>query len=92
MGAGTLYLAWRGGGALSVRYWGKAATFSLYGAIPAFYLAEAGFLATLMFALAWVFGVVGLLLYWAVMFQYLAEARARLSALESAPRRIDGNT
>lgn len=83
MGSVTLYLASRGGGTLSVRYWGKLATFSLYGAIPAFYLAEGGFLAGLMFSLAWVFGVLGLILYWAVMFQYLGETRERLRALES---------
>ncbi len=83
MGAVTLYLAYRGGGTLSVRYWGKAATFSLYGAIPAFYWAEAGLLSTLMFGLAWFFGVVGLVLYWVVMAQYIGETRQRLTALES---------
>lgn len=84
MGAVTLYLASRGGGTLSVRYWGKAATFSLYGAIPAFYLAEAGFISTVLFGLAWFFAVVGLILYWVVMIQYMGETRRRLAALESS--------
>lgn len=90
MGIVTLYLAWRGGGTLSVRYLGKAATFSLYGAIPAFYLAEAGFLPPLMWVLAWFFGILGLVFYWIVMFQYVGETRQRLSALEShsGPRPI----
>ena len=83
MGVVTLYLASRGGGTLPVRYWGKAATFGLYGAIPAFYLAEAGVLPTLMFSLAWFFGSIGLILYWGVMVQYIGETRQRLSALES---------
>lgn len=83
MGFVALYLASKGGGTLPVRYYGKAATFALYGSIPAFYLAEAGFLSPLMFALAWVFSVIGLVLYWVVMFQYMGEARQRLAGLKS---------
>lgn len=79
----TLRLAARGGGTLPVRRWGKLATFSLYGAIPAFYLAAAGFLETVMLLLAWVFGVIGLVLYYLVMFQYIGDSRIRLGGLES---------
>lgn len=79
----TLNLAVRGGGTLPVRKGGKLATFSLYGAIPAFYLAAAGFLADILLALAWVFGTIGLILYYLVMFQYVGDARRRLIGLES---------
>ncbi len=79
----TLYLVSQGGGTLEVRKQGKNATFLIYGAVPAFYLAEAGFLETFMRPLAWIAGVVGLILYWYVMFQYLADARVNLSRLES---------
>ncbi len=79
----TLRLAARGGGTLPVRRWGKLATFSLYGAIPAFYLSAAGFLETVMLLLGWVFGVIGLVLYYLVMFQYIGDSRIRLGGLES---------
>lgn len=83
MGGMTLYLAWRGAGTLEVRHLGKAATFALYGAIPAFYLAAIGFAKPLMSALGWFFGPLGLVLYWYVVIEYAGDFRRRLSGLES---------
>jgi cardiolipin synthase len=83
MGVVALILATKGAGILEVRYLGKLSTFILYGAIPAFYLAEAGFLEPLMTTLGWIGGVVGLALYWWVAFQYVADARVKLADVES---------
>ncbi len=80
----TLVLVAGGRGTLEVRYAGKLATFLLYGAIPAFYLAAAGFLPDLMRPVAWVTGVVGLALYWYVTILYLGDARRARRRLESA--------
>lgn len=83
MGIVTLLLAARGAGTLEVRYLGKVSTFILYGAIPGFYLASAGFLEALIRPVAWIGGVVGLALYWWVAFQYVGDARAKLANVES---------
>jgi cardiolipin synthase (CMP-forming) len=85
VGAVALNLAARGGGTVEVRFMGKAATFALYGAIPAFYLAAAGFLEGLMWPVAWFLGIIGLVLYWYVAFLYIGDSRATLAALESSP-------
>lgn len=85
VGLVALNLAARGGGTIEVRFIGKAATFALYGAIPAFYLAAAGFLEWLMRPVAWLLGIIGLALYWYVAFLYIGDSRARLAALESSP-------
>ncbi len=84
MGVVALTLAAKGAGTLEVRYLGKVSTFMLYGAIPAFYFAEAGFLEPLMRLLAWAGGLVGLALYWWVAFQYVGDARAKLLDVESS--------
>jgi cardiolipin synthase len=84
MGVVTLILVWKGAGVLSVRYLGKVATFVLYGAIPGFYLIEAGFLVDILRPLTWVSAVLGLALYWFVAFQYVGDARGVLVELESA--------
>lgn len=84
MGLVTLTLMSRGMGTLEVRYLGKLSTFMLYGAIPAFYFAEAEILEGLMRAIAWTFGVIGLAIYWVVALQYLGDARKLLAGLESA--------
>lgn len=81
----TLYLVAKGGGILEVRRVGKAATFILYGAIPAFYIAEAGILVVVAEPLAWIAGVVGLTLYWYAAILYIGDARAAIRQLESAP-------
>jgi cardiolipin synthase len=83
MGVMALYVAARGAPALEVRYLGKLATFLLYGAIPSFYFGAAGVLPWLANALGWVFGSIGLVIYWYVAFQYVGDARAALAALES---------
>ena len=83
----ALNLALRGGGTIEVRFAGKTATFLLYGAIPAFYLAEAGVAEWLMTPAAWITGGVGLVLYWYVAFRYIGDSRVRLAALESSPER-----
>ncbi len=80
----AVILALRGAGTLEVRYVGKVATFLLYGAIPAFYLAEAGVLEGLMRPLAWVTGIAGLVLYWYVAVLYLGDSRAKIAQLESS--------
>ena len=79
----ALYLAARGGGTIEVRYYGKLATFLLYGAIPGFYLAAAGFLDWLLLPAAWVGAVIGLALYWYVALLYLGDTRRRLAGLKS---------
>lgn len=83
MGGVALCLASRRCGTLEVRHLGKAATFALYGAIPAFYLAAAGVLETLMSGLGWFFGALGLILYWYVMLEYIGDMKRLLSRLES---------
>lgn len=80
-------VAARGHGVLQVRYLGKLATFILYGAIPAFYLAAAGVLPDLMEPLAWIMGVVGLALYWWVLIQYVGDARRSLELESPNPER-----
>ena len=81
----TLFVAARGAPVLQVRYLGKLATFLLYGAIPLFYLADAGHLEDLFTPLAWLTGVIGLVLYWVVLVQYLGDARVALAEVESPP-------
>ncbi len=85
MGLVALNLALRGGGTVEVRFLGKAATFALYGAIPAFYLAAAGVLEWLMRPVGWLLGIIGLVLYWYVAFLYIGDSRAKIAALESPP-------
>jgi cardiolipin synthase len=87
MGGVTLYLAARGAARLEVRWLGKTATALVYASIPAFYIAEAGQLEWFMWPLAWGFGVVGLALYYVVMFHYFGDARGNLTAVESQPDR-----
>ena len=84
MGVVTLILATKGAGTLEVRYLGKVSTFILYGAIPGFYFAEADFLEPLMSVFAWAGVLIGLALYWWVAFQYVGDARSKLSDVESA--------
>lgn len=76
-------LVLRGHGVLEVRYLGKLATFILYGAIPAFYLAAVAFLPALMTPIGWILGVIGLVLYWYVAFLYMGDARTTMSGVKS---------
>ena len=80
IGCGALVLALRGGGKLEVRFLGKTATFFLYGAIPSFYLTAAGFLPWLFGPPAWIGGVLGLLLYWYVAFEYALDIAGQLGS------------
>jgi cardiolipin synthase len=85
VGMMALTLAAKGGGIIEVRYAGKLATFLLYGAIPAFYLAKAGVMEWLMWPTAYITGVVGLVLYWYVAIRYIGDSRDKLAALKSPP-------
>ena len=83
VGGMALNLAARGGGTIEVRWLGKAATFALYGAIPAFYLAAGGVAEEVMEPVAWLLGIIGLSLYWWVAVLYIGDSRAKLSTVES---------
>lgn len=78
VGLGALVLAIRGGGKLAVRELGKAATFLLYGAIPAFYLVSADIVPSLFAPPAWIAGIVGLTLYYWVAVEYTFDVRRAL--------------
>ena len=85
VGLMAVYLAMRGAGTIEVRWMGKAATFGLYGAIPAFYLSAAGVAEWLLYPVAIALGIIGLGLYWAVLVDYVGDSRAKLAAVESRP-------
>lgn len=65
---GALYLVRRVGRNVEVKYLGKVATFVVYGAIPSFYLAAAG--TDAFEPIAWITGVIGLILYYIVTVDY----------------------
>ncbi len=75
---GALILGVRLKDKLDVRYMGKVATFILYGAIPSFYLAAGDVIGDLFLYLGWFFGVIGLILYYWVAFQYSIDIRDKL--------------
>lgn len=79
----TLFIFSRGAEIFVVRRLGKVATFFLYGAIPAFYMAAGDVLEGIFLPAAWVTGIIGLVLYWVVLVQYLGDARSALRRLES---------
>jgi cardiolipin synthase len=86
MAVATVLLTVRKGERVAVRPMGKWATFLLYGGIPAFYLAAvesfpAG-LSTFFEVGAWIFCVVGIVLYYIVAWQYLREIAARLRSAQ----------
>lgn len=83
----ALILMVRKAGRLEVRWLGKLATVFLYGAIPAFFLAEGDFLSALFLPMGWLFGVIGLILYWYVAVQYVGDARGRIADVESHSER-----
>ena len=78
VGLGALVLGVRLKEKLDVRYLGKVATFILYGAIPSFYLAAGGVAGDVFSYLGWGFGVIGLILYYWVAFQYTIDIRTKL--------------
>ncbi len=75
VGVGALFMAARGE-RLEVRWLGKLATFILYGAIAAFYVAAGGWGQEFFTAIGWVFGVPGLVFYWWVAVQYFGDMRS----------------
>jgi cardiolipin synthase len=72
------YLLKATGGTLAVRTLGKTATALLYASVPSFYLAGGDVAPSVLLPLAWVLGVVGLLLYFIVAVGYLREIRDRV--------------
>lgn len=86
----TLTLVTRGKGTLEVRRLGKTATFLVYSSIGWFYFAAIPFLEWLTRPLAWIAGVVGLVLYWVTAVQYTGDARQKLAGLESSPTEESG--
>lgn len=76
---------------IAVRWIGKLATLLLYGAIPAYYVAAAGFLDWVLRPLAGLAAVVGLGFYWAVAVLYGADVRliARKSLSSQATEEKD---
>ena len=87
MAAVTLFFFVRTRRTLDVRKLGKWATFLVYSSIGWFYIAAIPFLETVVTPLAWVAGVIGLLLYWITAFQYTSDALARVRELESTASR-----
>lgn len=79
IGIGALVLAVRTRGKLAVRFLGKLATFLLYGAIPAFYVSEGGFLPDFFGPVAWITGVSGLVLYYWVGVQYALDIKQAMT-------------
>lgn len=73
------------GETLQVRWWGKAATFGLYSAVPSFYLAAADVMAGFFEVFAWVVAATSLVVYVWVAGGYLTEIRSRVVASKEAP-------
>ncbi|HEX2153148.1 MAG TPA: CDP-alcohol phosphatidyltransferase family protein [Acidimicrobiia bacterium] len=86
VGGSAVLLFSRGLGQLDVRPAGKVSTFLIYGGIASFYFVAADISTWLFAPPAWIAGVVGLILYWWVAMQYMADVRQRLSSLESPSR------
>jgi len=79
----TAYLAWRRRARIEVRYWGKVATWAVYGGTASFYI-YAGTGWAFFHWWAWIYTVPALLLYYFVALQYLGDARMILGQ-EDAP-------
>ena len=80
---GALPIAVRAHAKLDVRRFGKVATFSLYFAIPAFFVQSGGW-HDFFESFAWVTGGVGLVLYWWVAAQYTRDMVAILRGASPA--------
>ncbi len=81
VGVAAVYLGLVKREQIAVRTLGKTATFLLYGAIPSFYLVAADIAPWLFGPPAWISGISGLVLYYRVAWDYLAEIRTRLTSL-----------
>jgi cardiolipin synthase len=75
---GALYGWFNGVTKLDVRYLGKAATLAIYVSVAAFYVGY-GFASDLATAIAYAFGVPGLVMYYWVGAQYVGDMRAAIS-------------
>lgn len=80
------YLLIRTGETLHVRRLGKVATFTLYTAVPLFFLAGADIWAAVLLPLAWTLGVLGLAVYVLVAVGYLGEIRSRVMAAKEVSK------
>ncbi|MDX1691523.1 MAG: CDP-alcohol phosphatidyltransferase family protein [Acidimicrobiia bacterium] len=92
IGLGALVVAVRVRAKLDVRWLGKAATLALYTSIAFFYI-RAGAEAAIWDAIAWGFGIPGLVLYYVVAGQYLGDAAGllrRSGRVTSGPTREQG--
>jgi cardiolipin synthase len=78
VGGAAIYLGLVKREQIAVRTLGKTATFLLYGSIPSFYLLAADIAPWLFGPPAWIAGISGLILYYRVGFDYLADIRTRL--------------
>lgn len=74
----------RKGRTLEVSRLGKLGTLVVYSSIGWFYMAEIPFLEFLTRPLAWIGGIVGLILYWITAIHYTVDARRIMSELESS--------
>lgn len=78
VGLAAVYLLLRGERTIEVRYLGKVATFQVYSAVTWFYWAEGWDWAWLE-AAAFVFGTIGLILYYWVLVGYGRDVKAKLA-------------
>jgi cardiolipin synthase len=85
VGVGAVYLGARTGEKIPVRTLGKAATMGLYIAIPNFIIA-AGTGYAFHTWVAWIFVIPGLVLYYAVLLQYIGDViKATRPSVSSVP-------
>jgi len=82
IGVGAIYGWTKGVRRLDVRWLGKTATFLLYFAITAFYIADGLDLDWLWWGSA-VLGLVGLVLYYVVAFSYLGDMRTAIATADA---------
>ena len=78
VGIGALFLVAKLKTNVTVRWLGKAATAIVYGAIPAFYLAAAGVESEFWRIIGTLSGVVGLVVYAVVTWQYVEDVRGAM--------------
>lgn len=74
VGAGALWMMARHR-RIEVRWLGKLATFILYGAIAAFFVAAGGWGRDFFTIIGWLFGVPGLVFYWWAAIEYFGDMR-----------------
>ena len=85
VGVATLVLAALGVGRIDVSWWGKTGTFALLWAVPCFLAGASRVPVGEAFtAMAWIFGVPGLVIAWWAAFGYLPVARRALAEARSS--------